>query len=199
MLPGAAATPFIEMLDLCHLFAFANILEHGVFVISSILCDSFRMAENDQFVLQNYSLENALPYLLNRAGVRIGEAFSKELEKFDITLPMWRVLASLLHEDGQRMTQLAEHTSIEISTLSRLVAGLEKKGLMKRKPSEDDRRSVIALLTRAGRNLAAQVAPLADLYERIALANISAEDAVLLKRLLRQIYTNISSLGPQVP
>ncbi len=157
------------------------------------------MAENDTFVLQDYSLENALPYLLNRAGVRIGDTFSKELEKFDITLPMWRVLASLLHEDGQRMTQLAEHTSIEISTLSRLVAGLEKKGFVKRKPAEDDRRSVSAQLTRTGRNLAVQIAPLADLYERIALASISSEDAMLLKRLLRQIYTNISSLGPQVP
>jgi MarR family transcriptional regulator, organic hydroperoxide resistance regulator len=157
------------------------------------------MNSHDDFVLQNYSLENALPYLLNRTGVRIGDAFSNELEKFNITLPMWRVLASLLHEDGQRMTQLAEHTSIDVSTLSRLVANIEKKGLLNRTPSEEDRRSVTVHLTKAGRNTAVQVAPLADLYERIALANISADEAVMLKRLLRQIYANISSLGPPQP
>ncbi|SNT31138.1 transcriptional regulator, MarR family [Noviherbaspirillum humi] len=156
------------------------------------------MAEADHFVLQDYSLENALPYLLNRAGVRIGESFSIEIQKFNITLPMWRVLASLLHENGQRMTQLAEHTSIDISTLSRLVGTLEKKELVKRKPSLEDRRSVTVVLTKSGKNLAVQVAPLADLYERIALTNISLEEAVLLKQLLRKIYTNISSLGPQV-
>lgn len=157
------------------------------------------MADSDDFVLQDYSLENALPYLLNRTGVRIGDAFSNELEKFNITLPMWRVLASLLHQDGQRMTQLAEHTSIDVSTLSRLVAGIEKKGLLQRAPAEDDRRSVTVKLSKSGRNMAVQIAPLADLYERIALANISPEEAVLLKRLLRQIYANISSLGPPQP
>lgn len=136
-----------------------------------------------------------MPYLLNRAGVRIGDAFSVELAQFNVTLPMWRVLGSLLHEDGQRMTNLAEHTSIDISTLSRLVASLEKKHLVERVPSAEDRRSVTVALSKGGRDLAGRIAPLADLYERIALANIPPDEAALLKRHLRQIFINISSLG----
>lgn len=153
------------------------------------------MKTASEFKLDDYALEKALPYLLNRAGVRIGDTFSQELVKFKLTLPMYRVLASLLRIDAQRMTHLAEYTSIDISTLSRLIATMEKKGLVKRKQGEEDRRSVHVVLTDAGRDLGMRVAPLADLYERIALANISSDDVAKLKRLLIQIYNNIESLG----
>ncbi len=153
------------------------------------------MKVEGEFKLDDYALEKAVPYLLNRAGVRIGEAFSEELVKFNLTLPMYRVLASLLRIDAQRMTHLAEYTSIDISTLSRLVAGMEKKGLVKREPGRKDKRSVHVMLQEPGRDLAMRLAPLADLYERVALANITAEEVVTLKRLLIRIYDNIESLG----
>ena len=147
--------------------------------------------------MQDFDLEGALPYLLNRAGVGIGEAFSEELVRFDTTLPMWRVLASLLHRDGQRITGLSAHVSIEVSTLSRLVAGMERRGFLRRSAADDDARAVVVRLTDEGRALAWRIVPLAELYERMALANISAADAALLKRLLAQIYSNIASLGPR--
>jgi len=153
------------------------------------------MKTESEFKLDEYALEKAVPYLLNRAGVRIGETFSKELVKFNLTLPMYRVLASLLRIDAQRMTHLAEYTSIDISTLSRLVASMERKNLVRRQPGETDKRSVHVMLEETGRDLAMRVAPLADLYERVALANISADEIATLKRLLVQIYDNIGSLG----
>ena len=153
------------------------------------------MKTESEFKLDEYALEKAVPYLLNRAGVRIGETFSKELVKFNLTLPMYRVLASLLRVDAQRMTHLAEYTSIDISTLSRLVASMERKNLVRRQPGETDKRSVHVMLEETGRDLAMRVAPLADLYERVALANISADEIATLKRLLVQIYDNIGSLG----
>jgi len=153
------------------------------------------MKTDSEFKLDEYALEKAVPYLLNRAGVRIGETFSKELVKFNLTLPMYRVLASLLRIDAQRMTHLAEYTSIDISTLSRLIAAMERKKLVRRQPGETDRRSVHVVLEESGRDLGMRVAPLADLYERVALSNISADEIATLKRLLVQIYDNIGSLG----
>lgn len=155
------------------------------------------MKVEGEFKLDEYALEKAVPYLLNRAGVRIGEAFSGELVKFNLTLPMYRVLASLLRTDAQRMSHLAKFTSIDISTLSRLVASMEKKGLVKREPGHKDKRSVHVVLQEPGRDLAMRLAPLAALYERVALANISPEEVVTLKRLLIRIYDNIESLGPR--
>lgn len=147
----------------------------------------------------DYDLEMTLPYLLNRAGVHIGNAFNQEIRRFRLTLPTWRILASLFHADNQRLTELSQHTSIEISTLSRLVVAAQRRGLVARRPSSDDARAIRISLTGAGRDLALQVIPLAQLYERIALAGIDTEETTRLKALLARIYDNIVSLGPLKP
>ena len=65
-----------------------------------------------------YRLSDAFPYLLNRVGVRMGELFSRRLEPYGVTLPMYRVMATLWEKGNQRLGELSEVTSIELSTLS---------------------------------------------------------------------------------
>ena len=43
------------------------------------------------------ALDDYLPYLLNRAGARIADAFGKVTRQHGISLQMWRVLAALHH------------------------------------------------------------------------------------------------------
>lgn len=145
-----------------------------------------------------FDLERTLPYLLNRAGVRMGNSFTDEIQpRFDVPLPLWRILASLLRQDTQRLTELAEHTSIELSTVSRLVSAAVKRGLVSRSRGDGDARSVAISLTDKGRQLVTQIVPIAELYERIALSGFEEHEVVLLKEWLRRIFTNISSLGPR--
>lgn len=146
---------------------------------------------------QPFVLEDTVPYLLNRAGVRIGNAFTDEIEPIHgASLHQWRVLASLLHQDPQRLTELAEHTSIEVSTVSRLVTGAIRRGWLSRQRSGDDARSVAISLTPAGRAVALQMVPMARLYERIALSGFQEHEVAQLKEWLRRIYQNMASLGP---
>ncbi|HCP76840.1 MAG TPA: MarR family transcriptional regulator, partial [Pusillimonas sp.] len=42
-----------------------------------------------------YRFTTSFPYLLNRVGVRMGELFSKRLLEYELTLPMYRVMAVL--------------------------------------------------------------------------------------------------------
>ena len=145
-----------------------------------------------------YDLERTLPYLLNRAGVRMGNSFTGEIQpRFDVPLPLWRILASLLRQNPQRLTELAEHTSTELSTVSRLVSAAVKRGLVSRSRAGDDARSVAISLTDAGRELVLQIVPMAELYERIALSGFEEQEVVQLKEWLRRIFQNISSLGPR--
>lgn len=145
-----------------------------------------------------YDLERTLPYLLNRAGVRMGNSFTGEIQpRFGVPLPLWRILASLLRQNPQRLTELAEHTSIELSTVSRLVSAAVKRGLVSRSRAGDDARSVAISLTDTGRELVLQIVPMAELYERIALSGFEEHEVVLLKEWLRRIFQNISSLGPR--
>lgn len=144
-------------------------------------------------------LDDYVPYLLNRAGARIATAFSAELRPFGITLQMWRALAALTDRDGQTVGDLALRTSIEVSTLSRVLDGMQKKKLLERRRREGDGRIVTLHLTATGRALAAEVTVIAKAYEAMAIEGLSPRDVAALKRLLRRLYANMlqDRFGPQ--
>jgi DNA-binding MarR family transcriptional regulator len=139
-------------------------------------------------------LDSYLPYLLNRAGARIAAAFSAEVRPLGATLQMWRVLAALREGDGRRMGDLSETTSIEVSTLTRLVDNMEKKGLVARRRDASDARVVALHVTPAGRRLTQRISPIAERYESVALAGFTAAEADILKAALRRLYRNMAAL-----
>jgi len=139
-------------------------------------------------------LDDYLPYLLNRAGARIAAAFTEVVRGYGITLPMWRVLAALREAEGQRMGDLAERTSIDASTLTRVVDVMQRQGLVARQRRDDDARGVTVNRTPAGRDLTDKIVPVALHYETAALAGFSGPQAKLLKRMLVQLYRNMDAL-----
>ncbi len=139
-------------------------------------------------------LDSYLPYLLNRAGARIATAFGEEVRPLGATLQMWRVLAALRERDGRRMGDLSETTSIEVSTLTRLVDAMEKKGLVARRRDAGDARVVALHVTPAGRRLTQRIIPIAERYERVALAGFTPRKPIRLKTALRRLYVNMEAL-----
>lgn len=139
-------------------------------------------------------LDSYLPYLLNRAGNRIATAFGEEVRPLGATLQMWRVLAALRERDGRRMGDLSATTSIEVSTLTRLVDTMETKGLVARRRAADDARAIVLQVTPAGRRLTQRIVPIAERYEQVALAGFSPAEAERLKAALRRLYSNMDKL-----
>ena len=147
--------------------------------------------------IESFDLQRYLPYLLNRAAIRITEAFSRELRQFDLTVVMWRVLAVLWHDGSMWLTELAAATTIEVSTLSRLITTMQSRGLVGRAKSPEDARAVVVDLTEAGRAMTEKIIPTALRYEAAAVDHISDQDRDLLRRLLIQLYGNIGVLEPK--
>ena len=139
-------------------------------------------------------LDGYLPYLLNRAGSRIAMAFGEEVRPLGATLQIWRVLAALRERDGRRMGDLSETTSIEVSTLTRLVDGMEKKGLVARRRDAADARAVTLHATPAGRRMTRIILPIAERYEKVALEGFSETEATVLKTALRRLFDNMDGL-----
>jgi MarR family transcriptional regulator, organic hydroperoxide resistance regulator len=139
-------------------------------------------------------LDDYLPYLLNRAGARIAAAFTEVVRGYGITLPMWRVLAALNEADGQRMGDLAGRTSIDGSTLSRVIDAMQRQDLVARQRQGSDARSVTVHRTPAGAALTQKIVPVALHYETAALTGFSGPQAKLLKRMLTQVFRNIDAL-----
>ncbi|MGQ0580591.1 MAG: MarR family winged helix-turn-helix transcriptional regulator [Reyranella sp.] len=139
-------------------------------------------------------LDGYLPYLLNRAGARIATAFSEEVRPLGATLQTWRVLAALRERDGRRMGDLSETTSIEVSTLTRLVDNMESKGLVARRRDTADARAVTLHATPAGRRMTRIILPIAERYEKVALLGFSDTEARVLKTALRRLFDNMDGL-----
>ena len=139
-------------------------------------------------------LDSYLPYLLNRAGARIATAFNDEVRPLGATLQIWRVLAALREQDGRRMGDLSDTTSIEVSTLTRLVDSMEQKGLVARRRDANDARAILLHVAPAGRRLTQRILPIAERYEAVALAGFTAGEAEVLKAALRRLYANMDGL-----
>jgi MarR family transcriptional regulator, organic hydroperoxide resistance regulator len=145
------------------------------------------VGERPQLDLGNY-----LPYLINRVGFALVAAFSQVLKPHRLSIDMWRVLAALSNNGSQRQVDLAGMTSIDASTMSRLVSRLVRIGLATRSRSETSSREVVVALSPKGRALVQRLIPIALKLEHTASIGLPARDLAVAKRLLRQMYDNLA-------
>ena len=137
-------------------------------------------------------LGDYLPYLVNRVGTIIAEQFGEEaLAPHRLSIAMWRVMAALAANGSQRQIDIVDLTSIEASTLSRLVTRLVRMGLVMRTRSANSNREVAVELSAKGAALVGHLIPIALAYEQAAIAGLSREETLLLKRCLRRVYGNM--------
>jgi DNA-binding MarR family transcriptional regulator len=144
-------------------------------------------------VSERLDLGNYLPYLLNRVGFALVESFTADaLKAHGLTIDMWRVLAALSSNGGQRQVDLSGLTSIDVSTMSRLVSRLVRMGLVTRSRSQTSNREVVVALSAKGRTLVQKLIPIALALEKKASAGLSAKELAEVKRLLTRMYGNLA-------
>jgi len=137
-------------------------------------------------------LDNYLPYLINRVGFALVESFTPDIAPHGLDIGMWRVLAVLSNNGGQRQVDLSGLTSIDASTLSRLVSRMIHAGLVTRIRSEKSSREVVVALSPKGRALSRKLIPIAKRLERVASAGVSARDVAGAKRALLAMHRNMA-------
>jgi DNA-binding MarR family transcriptional regulator len=141
-------------------------------------------------------LSEHLPHLINRVGSALVARFSADaLAGARLSVASWRVLAVLSNNGALRQTDLAEMTSIDASTLSRLITRLVHDGLVQRTRSKKDSREVAVALTRKAKTLLRRLVPVALRLQNAATRNLSKRDLATLKRVLRQMHANLTRPG----
>ena len=89
-------------------------------------------------------------------------------------------------------------TTAEISTLSRLIGEMKRKGLVTRSRLEDNGRTVAINLTAKGKTLVEELMPIAVHFEEVAVANYSESEISRLKIVFREIYESLGSIEPEI-
>jgi DNA-binding MarR family transcriptional regulator len=144
------------------------------------------------------NLDAYFPYLINRVGVALATTFGKDpLGRHRLNIGMWRALAALSRNGGQRLVDLAALTSIDVSTLSRMVTRLMRAGLVMRTRSKTSEREVVVMLTPKGRRLLDRLIPVARQFETALTDGIAAADLAIVNRVLHRMHANMMQSPPR--
>lgn len=141
-----------------------------------------------------YRLTTSFPYIVRRLGLRIGELFDRAVAPYGVDVSMYRVMAALVESDGQQLGQLSAVTTIELSTLSRLVGAMVDKGLVTRRRPRGNGRIVEISLSAKGRRLTSELMPIAAHFEAVAVGGLGAGDVARLKTQLEAAFHNLDAL-----
>ncbi len=139
---------------------------------------------------QAFCLEEYVPYLLHQAHSAILGLFSPTLAEHGLTIPEWRVMAALHKGESVRFRDLVVATGLEPPTLVRVVTKLEKRSLLTREKSNEDKRGTLLTSTPQGRAITDLAIPRAYEVEDEALKDFSDDEAELLRRLIRRVLVN---------
>lgn len=104
-----------------------------------------------------------------------------------LTLPQMHALELLGVHGPLRMKELAEKTGVTTGTLTAMADRLEAKGLIRRAPNKEDRRSFLVELTDRGRERFLEHDKLHDQLTREITAALSAEEAAALVSALSRM------------
>jgi DNA-binding MarR family transcriptional regulator len=129
-------------------------------------------------------LERFLPYRLNRISTAVSQEFRSVYgPHHDLTIPEWRVLATLGQFDQMGAKAIGAHSSMHKTKVSRAVRALEERRWLKRRESSEDRREEILTLTALGRRVYDDIVPRAIAFEKRLLSALGPEAASLLSAL----------------
>lgn len=133
-----------------------------------------------------------------RVLARLARHVEHALAAEELSIPQYRLLAYLSHGD-EAASKLADKLAVSRPSITALVDGLVKRGLVERRTCEGDRRRVDHVITKAGRTALAAGdraanAKLAELAERLpgdalvdAIASLAAAESTLDAGLLEAL------------
>ena len=133
-------------------------------------------------------LKKFLPYQLSVVTNRISASFARLYsEKFNLSIPEWRVMAVLGQQPGLSADEVSSETEMDKVPVSRAVTKLLDKGLLNRDFSGLDRRRSILRLSEAGYAMYSQIVPLALSYEAELKAALAEQEQAQLEVLLEKL------------
>ncbi len=128
--------------------------------------------------------------------VCIRKALRREFElraaALDITAAQLPVLKRLWEGDGITTALLTQDASSDGGTLTGILDRLEKKNLIRRERSQQDRRAVKIWLTDAGRALEAPLTNIIQEINRQAMNGLSAKQQEQLVAIMEKVEKNLN-------
>jgi len=102
------------------------------------------------------------------------------------------ILHYLYQQDGLTQSELAERLEVQQPTAAKMLKRMEEAGFVRREPYPGDARASLIRLTEQGRALQEPLEAFWHGMETQIMKELSFEEQVLFKRLLKQVIHNLS-------
>jgi DNA-binding MarR family transcriptional regulator len=132
-------------------------------------------------------VDDYLLALLARASHAVSSEFHARLRIRGVSVPVWRVLATLSGSPGETVTGLATHCLLQQPTMTKVLDRMERDGLVRRRSDVQDRRVVRITLTPRAETMVAELLAAAKAHEAEVLARHPTAEAQAIKDLLRAL------------
>lgn len=134
--------------------------------------------------------------LLNRTLDAVMPFYRELFAQYDLTEQQWRVLRVVWSNENVTSSQLSERTLLSAPSLVTIIDRMEKKQLVKRKRSLEDRRQTFIVATKKSRALEAEVTPQVDKIQNNIEKCVTTQEWLSLERILKKfsdgMYANSS-------
>ncbi len=139
------------------------------------------------------SIEETLGFQIIQVSKAHRQSAEKMLNALGLHAGQEMILLQLWMKEGLTQSYLAEHVNVEPPTMTQMLQRMERCGLIERCQDAHDGRISRVYLTDRGRALEKPVLQAWQQLEEQTLVGLSDVEQALLRRLLTQIRTNLSS------
>lgn len=140
-------------------------------------------------------MKESLHYLLMADYLLVQKSLLAGIKDTNLTSGQPKILDYLLFHDGAVQKEIAEACHIEPATITSVLLGMEKKGLIVRRNINGNRRSLYVYLTDTGKLLAEQVALKFRMIEEKALSGFRRDEKEMLTDFLTRMNENLLEKG----
>lgn len=138
---------------------------------------------------------NSLGYLLSTCNNQLIRLLNRELSnaKLELTREQYIVLSILWEKDLVSQQSLADALGKDKYSITKLIDGLEKRKLVKRISSENDRRVKLIKVTPKALEIRPSIRKVVDATITKAMWNIPGKDMEAAKSVLEKIIINVNT------
>ncbi|MCC4247014.1 MarR family winged helix-turn-helix transcriptional regulator [Stappia indica] len=150
-------------------------------------------------------LEGFLPYRLNVLAETVSQSLAGIYRRrYAISVPEWRIMATLGQFGTMTAKDIGAHSHMHKTKVSRAVASLEHRDLLRRTANTRDMRESFLQLTEKGMDAYRKLVPEAHRFIEALIAPIDPAEKQVFNRVLKQLVQRATELsaeldGPDAP
>ncbi len=142
-----------------------------------------------------FELGKFLPFRVTALAEGMSRSLSQRYrEPYGISVPEWRILATLNRDNSLNAGELRKKTHMEKPRVSRALNKMEKRGLIIREPDICDSRVSNIRLSQKGEKLYKQIEPIAIEWEQALLSDLTDKEIRCVQSVLDKLVLRLARM-----